>query len=704
MRANPRTSLVYPPTAAGPDADDYHGELVADPYRWLEDTQSPQTAAWIAAQNELTHGWLADCADRPAFTELLTRLHDYPKHGVPFERGGRWFQFRNTGLQDQPVLFVMESPDSAGRVLLDPNEMSADGTVAVTGFAVSEDGELLGYSVSAHGSDWQTWHVREVPTGTDRADRVEWSKFSGLAWRHDGSGFYYGAPDKPAGGWAAGAEYLAEIGVHRIYFHRLGTPQGADEQVFAVPEQPTWMPFAEVTDDGRFLVVVVRAGTAPQSRIHVLDLTAPSATMTELIGDFDSIANVVTTLGTTFYLVTDYRAERKRLVAVDLDQPGRGHWREIVPEADDTLLGAWYFGGHFVCHYLRDACSVLRVYRADGGYVRELELPGFPAIADGCRMGPGITGRPGSPLVHIGLTSFLEPGSVWSHRLDTGQTTRLGSAHPAISPGGYVTERVRVTSADGTAVPLFVIRRADVTPQGDVPVLLYGYGGFDIPVTPWFSALHAAWVELGGLLAVANLRGGGEFGRPWHEAGRLALKQNVFDDFCACARWMASVGWSRPDRIAISGSSNGGLLVGACLTQHPELFGACVADVGVHDMLRFHKFTIGRAWISDYGDPDDPEQFRWLRAYSPLHNVRPGAHYPATLLLTGDHDDRVVPGHSFKFAATLQAAQAARAPVLIRVDTSTGHGAGTPISKIIAESADVLAFLHWALGASAPAA
>jgi len=697
MRVNPPPALSYPPTAKGPEADDYHGELVADPYRWLEDTYSSQTAAWIAAQNELTQGWLAACADRPAFTDLLTKLHDHPKFGVPFERGGRWFQFRNSGLQDQPVLFVMESPDSTGRVLLDPNAMSAEGTVAVTGFAVSEDGELLGYSISAQGSDWQTWQVREVATGADRTDRVEWSKFSGLAWRHDGSGFYYGAPDKPAGGWQEGAEFLDQIGVHRIYFHRLGSLASADEQVFAVPGEPTWLSFADVSDDGKFLIVTVRAGTAPQSRLHVLDLTAPSATMTELVGDFDSIADVVTTLETTFYLVTDYKAERKRLVAVDLDQPRRAHWREVVAEAADTLLGAWYFGGHFVCHYLRDARSALRVHRADGSFVRELALPGYPSVADSCRSGPGITGRPGSPLVHYGLTSFAEPGSLWSHRLDTGETSLIGPARPAIDAGRFTTERVRVTSADGTAVPMFLTRRSDVTPRGDGPALLYGYGGFDIPVLPWFSPLHAAWLEAGGLLAVANLRGGGEYGRAWHEGGRLAVKQNVFDDFCACARWLASAGWSRPDRIAITGASNGGLLVGACLTQHPELFGACVADVGVLDMLRFHKFTIGKAWTSDYGDPDDPEQFRWLRAYSPLHNVRP-RRYPATLLLTGDHDDRVVPGHSFKFAAALQAAQVGDAPVLIRVDTSTGHGAATPVSKMIAESADILAFLYLALG------
>lgn len=695
--------LSYPPTAMGPDADNYHGELVPDPYRWLENTGSPDTATWITAQNELTRSVLAQAesarpADREALAEMLTRLADYPRYGVPFERGGRWFQFRNSGLQDQPVLYVMETPDDAGRLLLDPNALSADGTVAVSGAYVSDDGELLAYSTSSGGSDWQTWRIREVNTGANRDDLVEWSKFSGAAWRKDGSGFYYGAPDRPA----EGREYLAADGLHRIFFHRIGTPQGDDELVFARPDEPEWIPWAQVSDDGRFLIITVSKGTAREVQLHVLDLTEPGAELTALIGDFESTADVVTTVGSTFYLVTDYLAERKRLVAVDVDRPARQHWREVVGEAADTLLDAHYFGGRFVCHYLHKAHSVLRVHELDGSPAGDIPLPGIASIGDACGAEQGLAGRPESDLMHFGLTSFTESGSLWSYRIAAGAASQVRPSTARIDPGKYRTEQVFATSDDGTAVSLFLTGRNDLEPTGDVPVLLYGYGGFDISITPWFSVMHAAWLESGGLLAVANLRGGGEYGRPWHEGGMLAVKQNTFTDFCACASWLADSGWSRPDRIAIAGGSNGGLLVGACLTQRPELFGACLAYVGVLDMLRFHKFTIGRAWVSDYGSPEDPEQYRWLRAYSPLHNLKQGRAYPATLLLTGDHDDRVVPGHSFKFAAALQAAQGGDAPVLIRIETSAGHGAGKPISKIIAESADALAFTRLALGITDP--
>jgi prolyl oligopeptidase len=686
--------LEYPVTARGQEADDYHGEVVPDPYRWLENTTDPGTADWIAAQNALTQDVLSAVPDRAAIAGLLAGIADYPRLGVPFTRGGRWFQFRNSGLQDQPVLYVMDAPGEAGRELLDPNALSADGTVAVSGVAVSGDGTLLAYATSASGSDWQTWRVRDTATGQDLADVIEWSKFSTAAWRKDGSGFYYSAPQRPP----AGAEYLAETGPRRILFHALSTGQDADEVVWSDPAHPDWHPDVSVTEDGRFLVIAVYAGTAPQARVYVRDLTDPAGRFTPVVDDFESVAEVVTTRGSVAYLVTDYQAERKRLVAVDLDRPERAHWTEIVGERADTLLGAYFFGGRFVCHYLRDACSVLRVHEADGREAGEIPIDGFASVADGCKLGDGITGRADGDLVLFGLTSFAEPGSLWSHDLATGTTTLLARSAGAIDLDQFRTEQVRVTSADGTVLTMFLTRRADLQPTGDLPVLLYGYGGFDIPITPSFSVLHAGWLASGGVLAVANLRGGGEYGRAWHDAGRLGSKQNVFDDFCACARWLASSGWSRADRIAIMGGSNGGLLVGACLTQHPELFGACVAAVGVLDMLRFHRFTVGRAWISDYGDPGDPEQYRWLRAYSPLHNLRPGERYPATLLLTGDHDDRVVPGHSFKFAAALQAAQGGDAPVVIRIETSAGHGAGKPVSKIIAESADVLAFLRIALG------
>ncbi len=686
--------LRYPSTRAGLDADNYHGELIADPYRWLETTTDPLTIAWIAAQNEVTEGVLGQVPERDVIRSRLTELASYSRYGVPFERGGLWFQFRNLGLRNQPVLYVMGAPGDEGSPLLDPNTLSADGTAAVSSVQVSSDGRLLAYAISESGSDWQTWRVRDIASGADLDDLVEWSKFSAAAWRKDGSGFYYSAPERPP----AGTEYLAEIGSRRIMFHKIGTDQSEDEFVYSNPASSNWHADAHVSDDGRFLIISASQGTAPQARIDVLDLADPAADLRPLIDDFDSIADVVTTRGSTFYLITDYEAERKRLVSVRLESPARPDWTEIIGQTDDTLLAAYFYGGQFVCHYLRNAHSVLRVHTADGGFVREIALPGYSSIADGCKSGIGLDGRAGSELLHFGLTSFAESGSLWSHHLGTGETTLLRRSDAALDPGDYTVEQVSVTSADGTELTMFVTRRSDLEPDGDLPVLLYGYGGFDIPMTPSFSVLHAGWLDRGGVLGVANLRGGGEYGRGWHDGGRLAVKQNVFDDFCACARWFESAGWSRASRVAITGGSNGGLLVGACLTQHPELFGACVASVGVMDMLRFHRFTVGRAWIADFGDPDDPEQYRWVRAYSPLHNVRSGVDYPATLLLTGDHDDRVVPGHSFKFAAALQAAQGGDAPVLIRVETAAGHGAGKPVKKVVAEAADVLAFLDLALG------
>ena len=685
--------LSFPPTETGQVVDDYHGELIADPYRWLETTSDPRTTAWIATQNEFTESVLGEVTGRKAIRARFTELASYARHSVPFQRGGRWFQFRSDGRRDQPVLYLCETPDGVGQPLLDPNTLSADGTAAVSSVAVSDDGKLLAYSISLSGSDWQTWRVRDVDSGEDLDDLVEWSKFSTAAWRLDASGFYYNALERPP----AGDVYLAEMGQRRLMYHELGTAQRDDQFIWASPAGSNWYSDARVTDDGRFLVISSFAGTAPQAQIRVLDLSDPAAELTPLVGDFESIADLAWSKGTTFYLVTDFEAERKRLVAVTLERPERQHWTEVIGETGDTLLAAYFFGGRFVCHYLREARSVLRVHAVDGAFIAEIPLPGLSSVADACHLGEGIAGRRDSDLVHFGLSSFAESGSLWSHDLSTGETKLIRPSLAAIDPVAYVVEQVKVTSGDGTAVTMFLTRRRDLEPTGDQPVLLYGYGGFDVPVTPEFRLLHAGWLDRGGVLAVANLRGGGEYGRAWHDAGRLAVKQNVFDDFCACARWLESSGWSRADRIAIMGASNGGLLVGACLTQHPELFGACVASVGVHDMLRFHLFTVGRAWIADIGDPGDPEQYRWVRGYSPLHNLRAGERYPATLLLTGDHDDRVVPGHSFKFAAALQAAQGGDAPVLIRVETSAGHGAGKPVSKVVAESADVVAFLRLAL-------
>ncbi len=689
----------YPPAQMGGDVDDYHGEQVADPYRWLETTTDPATVGWIKAENELTENFLAAVPARESIREQLTGLWDYPRADVPFERGGRWFQSRNPGLAAQPMLSVMDGPGETGRVLLDPNTLSADGTTAVSAVSVSDDGTLLAYATSDGGSDWLTWRVRDVATGEDLADVIEWSKFSGAAWRGDGSGFFYGAM-QPA---SAGAEFLEANAPPRILFHRIGMPQGADDVVFAAPHQPDWLPYAEVTEDGRFLVVTIERAAGDETQLHVLDLHNPAAQLRPLVGDFESVNAFVTSTGTTFYLVTDHGAERKRVVAVDLESPERESWREVIGESADTLQSAYHYGGQLVCHYLRDAHSVLRVHALDGGYLHDIKLPGIASLATDGQDRWAVSGRPGSDLMHVKATSFTESGAIWQHNLATGRTRLIEPSAARINPADFVTEQVFATSADGTRVPMFLTRRRDVQADGRAHVLLYAYGGFDIAITPWFSPLMAAWVERGGLLAVANLRGGGEYGRAWHEAGRRANKQNVFDDFCSCARWFAASGWSRRDRIAIMGGSNGGLLVGVCLTQHPELFGACVPHVGVFDMLRFHKFTIGWAWTGEVGSPDDPDEYPWLRGYSPLHNVRPGTRYPATLLLTGDHDDRVVPGHSFKFAAALQAAQGGDQPILIRVDTAAGHGAGKPTAKAIAADTDVLAFLEAVLGpASSP--
>ncbi len=676
----------YPPAHRGDSVEDFHGEHIHDPYRWLEDTDALETRTWIAAQNERTEACLAAVPEREAIRARLTALWDYPKLGVPFERGGRWFQLRNSGLQNQPVLSTMDAPAGEGTVLLDPNLLSVDGTVAVADLEVSPDGALLAYATSAAGSDWRTWQVREVATGRDRDDHLAWSKFSTAAWRHDGSGFYYGALTPPA----PGTEYLAESRLTRIFFHRLGTPQSEDTLIFAAPDQPEWMPNAAVSDDDRFVIVTIGRGTNPELQVHVLDLRQPERGLRPLVADFTSRVQVVTTVGTTFYLLTGYQADRGRLVAVDLDRPEREHWREIIPEADDTLVEAYYYGGMFVCHYLRHAHALLRLYTLDGTLVRDIPLPGIASLA-------GMEGRPESETMHFKVTSFTKSGSLWSYNLRTGESRLVQPSMARFDPDAYLTEQVFVPSGDGRPVPMFITRRRDLGATGDVLVLLYGYGGFNVPITPAFSATQAVWLERGGLLAVANLRGGGEYGSAWHDAGRLANKQQVFDDFCACARWLADSGWSRPARIAINGASNGGLLVGACLTQHPELFGAAVPEVGVLDMLRFHRFTIGWAWTSDFGDPRDPEQYAWLRRYSPLHNLRPGTHYPATLVMTGDHDDRVVPGHSFKFAAALQAAQGGDAPILIRIETDTGHGMGKPTAKIIAERTDFLTFLELAL-------
>lgn len=688
------TTLPYPETRTVDQVDHHHGEAVPDPYRWLEDVDAPETLDWIAAQNALTASWLAGVPARAEIAARLTALWDHPRAGVPSRRGDRWFQLRNTGLQDQDVLWVMDAPDAEGRPLLDPNAMSADGTVSLSAAAASRDGRHLAYATSAAGSDWMTWRVREIETGADLDDVLSWSKFAGAAWLPDGSGFVYARFDEPA----AGEAHERANRDQRLWFHRLGTSQDDDVLVYARPDEPEWMFSPSVTDDGRYLVLHVSHGTDPRNRVFYADLEAgrdlAALEMVELLADFDAAYGLVGNVGETFVFLTDRAAPRGRLVAVDLADPAPERWRDLVPERADTLERAVLVGGRLVAGYLRDARSVLLRFTLDGEPDGEVALPGIGSVE-------AMAGRQDDEALHLSFAGFTAPPSVHRHEVATAETICVREPGVAIDQDAFVTEQVFVTSADGTRVPVFLVHRADVTPTGDVPTLLWGYGGFHISVTPMFRAAWQVWVERGGLLAVPNLRGGGEYGQAWHDAGRLAAKQNVFDDAIAAAEALVGDGWTRPDRLAISGGSNGGLLAGACLTQRPDLFGAAVPEVGVLDMLRFHLFTIGWAWTSDYGSVEDPEQYRWLRAYSPLHNVDPTVAYPATLVTTGDHDDRVVPGHSFKFAAALQAAQRASgggAPVLIRVQTQAGHGAGKPTRILIEERADVLAFLTRALG------
>ena len=685
----PMPTMSYPTAPTSDQVDDYHGMAIADPYRPLEDADTPATRAWIAAENALTETLLSDIPARAAIRSRLAELWDYPRAGAPWRRGDRWFQMRNTGLQDQDVLWTADAPDGEGRILLDPNGLSDDGTTALSIVDVSDSGELVACAMSRAGSDWHTWTVRRVATGASLPDRIEWSKFTSAAWTADDLGFFYGRYPEPP----ADAAYDAPNRDMELRYHRLGKDQADDRLVFATPHEPEWAFEPQVSDDGRLLVITVSRGTDQETRIYIADLTGgvDAAVVRPLLDAADAAYAVIGAVDGTLYLETDRDAPLGRVIAIDVDDPRTE--REVIPEGPDGLERCVLAGDRLAAIYLHDAHARAAIFELDGRPVVDVVLPGIGSIIE-------TAGRREDDELFLTFATFAAPSTVLAVRMVDGSIREVRRPALAWDPDAFVTEQVFVSSGDGTLVPMFLTHRRDVTPNGEVPTLLYGYGGFMIPTGPAFKAEFLAWMERGGLLAVASLRGGGEYGKAWHDAGRLANKQHVFDDFAACLRWLAASGWTRADRIGISGRSNGGLLVGAVLTQHPELFGAAIAEVGVMDMLRFDQFTIGWGWTSDYGSPQDPEQFEWLRAYSPLHNIRAGVAYPPTLVTTGDHDDRVVPGHSFKFAAALQAAQAGDAPILIRIDTDAGHGMGKPVHKLIDERSDVLAFLDAMLGST----
>lgn len=686
--------LNYPPSYPDPTVVDiYHGQPVPDPYRWLEDLDSEQTRAWIEAQNHLTFNYLQQIPARQRIRERLTQLWNYEKYSQPFKEGGRYFYFKNDGLQNQSVLYTQESLEGQAQVLLDPNTFSEDGTVALAGIAISRArdsgaehaGRYLAYGLSCSGSDWQEWKVRDIETGEDLPDHLRWVKFSGASWTLDGQGFFYSRYDEPA----PGSEYESANYFQKLYYHRLGTSQSEDVLVYHRPDQKEWGFAGGVTEDGNYLIISVWRGTDPKNLIFYKDLRDPQSPVVELIREFEAEYSFVGNDGSRFWLLTDCQAPRRRLVAIDLEQPDQV--QEVIPEAEETLQGVSLINNQFVAFYLKDAHTQIKTFALDGSYLGEIPLPGLGSAS-------GFGGKRYDTETFYTFTSFTTPPTIYRYDFTSGTSTLFRQPQVDFDPQAYEVQQVFYTSKDGTRIPMFLVHRRGLARTGDHPTLLYGYGGFGISLTPSFSVGLVAWLEMGGVYAQPSLRGGGEYGEEWHQAGTKLNKQKVFDDFIAAAEWLIAHGYTNPAKLAISGGSNGGLLVGACLVQRPELFAAALPAVGVFDMLRFHKFTIGWAWISEYGSPENPEEFKALYAYSPLHNLKPGTAYPATLITTADHDDRVVPAHSFKFAAALQAAQGGSQPILIRIDTKAGHGAGKPTSKLIEEAADRWAFLVQVLG------
>jgi prolyl oligopeptidase len=676
--------LTYPDTRKVEQTDDFFGTKVADPYRWLEDDNSAETAAWVAAENTVTFGWLEQIPARARLKTRLTELWNYERYGVPSKEGPNYLFSKNDGLQNQAVIYKTRALDAPPELLLDPNTLAADGTVALSGTEASDDGKLLAYATSASGSDWMEWRVRDIATAMDLPDIVKWSKFAGAAWRKDGSGFYYARYDAPL----QGSELQGVNKNHKLYFHKIGTSQEADPLVFARPDQPGWMFSPGVTDDGRFLLVMQGEGTETENRVFLQDLQDPNGKLEPFLDKFDAAYSVVGNDGERFYVLTDKDAPRSRLVAIDRRSPEPSAWKTIIPEdaGRQVLSGVTMVGSKFIATWLADAHDLLKVYAQDGTFERDIALPTLGAVDI-------VHAKRHDVEVFYTFTSFTYPTTVFRYDPKTGQSTVFRQPKAAFAPAQFETTQVFYASKDGTRVPMFITAKKGLAKNGQNPTLLYGYGGFNIAVKPAFKPALVAWLEMGGVYAVANLRGGSEYGKEWHDAGRLAKKQNVFDDFIAAGEYLIAERYTSTPKLAINGGSNGGLLVGACLTQRPDLFGAAVPQVGVLDMLRFHKFTIGWAWKSDYGSSETKEGFDTLIKYSPLQNIKPGTKYPPTLITTADHDDRVVPAHSFKFAAALQAAQGGPAPILIRIDTKAGHGAGKPTSKQIEEYADIYAFL-----------
>ncbi|MBC8314117.1 MAG: S9 family peptidase [Bacteroidetes bacterium] len=676
--------VTYNETAKVDTVDDYFGTKIADPYRWLENDTSTETEAWVIEENKVTDAYLAQIPYREKVRERLEQIWDYPKFTVPFREGDYYFYKKNDGLQNQYVLYVKNGIDGEPEVLLDPNTFSEDGTIALTGLSVSNDAKYLAYRIAHSGSDWNEVRVMEIEGKKELPDDLKWVKFSGMAWEKDG--FYYSRYDEPV----KGKEFSNKNEFHKVYYHKVGTPQAEDVLIYQDPKYPQRNYGTDVTDDERFIILYKSESTSGNA-LYYKDLTKKNMKFQPLVTGFDNDYSVIDNLGDKLLVVTNYEAPRQALVMMDPKNPAPDNWNVVIPEQEDVLRSVDLVGNRIMARYMHKAASKAYLYDYDGNQLSEIKLPTVGSMT-------GFKGKKGEDIAFYGFTSYTFPTTIYKYDVANNQSEVYIRPEIDFDPDKYEVKQVEYPGKDGTLITMFIVHQKGLKMNGGNPTLLYGYGGFNISMTPRFSITRLAFIEQGGVYAVPNLRGGGEYGEEWHKAGTLERKQNVFDDFIAAAEYLIDENYTTSDKLAIMGGSNGGLLVGACMIQRPELFKVAIPAVGVLDMLRYHKFTIGWAWATDYGTSETEEGFNYLIKYSPLHNIKEGTSYPATLVTTADHDDRVVPAHSFKFIATLQAADAGPNPVLIRIEIKAGHGGGKPTSKVIKEYGDIWSFMFWNLG------
>ncbi|MCX7761599.1 MAG: prolyl oligopeptidase family serine peptidase [Candidatus Kryptonium sp.] len=680
--------LNYPQTKTVDVVENYHGVKVADPYRWLEDFNSDEVKRWVDAQNKLTFEYIRSVAFYDKIKKRLTELMNYPRFSVPTKVENRYFFFKNDGLQNQSVLYMREGLKGKDKLVIDPNKFSEDGTIALMNLSYSRDGRFLAYGISVSGSDWQEIRIRDIATGKDFDEVLKWCKFSSIAWLPDNSGFYYNRFPEPGT-----VPKEDENNYNRVYFHKLGTPQSEDKLVYERPDAKELNFYPSITEDGKYLILTVTHGTSPKNRIYYRELNS-TGDFVRLLDEADASYDFIGNNGSIFYFVTDLNAPRYKIIAIDVKKPDRRNWKDVIPEHKKAVISdARIINNHFVVVYNEDVKHRIEIYSLDGKFIKEIKLPGSGTVS-------GLSGRQKDKEMFFGFTSFLYPLNVYRYDFRTGKLELFFETKlTGFNPNDYEVKQIFYESKDGARVPMYIVHKRGLKLDGNNPALLYGYGGFNISIMPSFSAVRLLWLEIGGVYAVANLRGGSEYGEEWHQAGMLDKKQNVFNDFISAGEWLIKNGYTNSKKLVINGRSNGGLLVAACMVQRPDLYGAVVCEVPVIDMLRYHKFTVGRYWIPEYGNAEaNPEHFRFLYAYSPLHNVKKGTIYPPTLITTADHDDRVVPSHAYKFTATLQSANGGDTPILLRVETKAGHGAGKPTTKVIEEQTDIYAFLFKVLG------